>query len=211
MTTLRELIADVRADLQDSGASPRWSDAVLYVFIKDAIRDYSTWFPRRTDRAALAPAGAAWALPPDFIEAIQVETSPGVYLSRRSPVPGASYTNLAQPRCYALDAGGLYIYGPQPSSPLLTYYAVHPIPASEMDAGWVCTVPDRDLELIRLYVGGKAHAQMRAKQSRLDRFEVGSGRRDDNPVAPEAATLMAEYRLKIAERFGGRAVILYRP
>lgn len=208
---LAEILSACRIDLQDSGASPRWPDAALLVFLCDAIRDYSNWFPRRIDRVELTPAGAAYPLPPDFVDEISVESPLGTYLSRRCPVPGAAYTNHAAARYYTVDAGSLYLYGSPASGVYLTYRAVHSFPTSERDAAWVCSVPERDIELIRLYVSAKAHAQMRGKQSRLDRFDSGSGRRDDNPVAPEVSHLLDEYRAKISERFGGRAISLYRP
>ena len=71
-------------------------------------------------------------------------------------------------------------------------------------------MPIADIELIRLYVVAKAYAQMRAKQSSLDRFKVGTGKRDDNPVAPEVTSLMDDYREKIAERIAGGYIALER-
>ena len=54
--TWSELLADIRADLQDTGTTPRWSDKTLYVYAKDAMRDYSIWFPQRDDALEIAPA-----------------------------------------------------------------------------------------------------------------------------------------------------------
>jgi len=208
---LAELLSACRIDLQDTGATPRWPDATLYVFLCDAIRDYSNWFPRRIDRVLLTESNGAYPLPSDYVEVVTVESPIGTYLSKRCPVPGAVYTNDPSPRYYTVDAGSLYLYGSPASGVYLSYKAVHSFPTSETDVEWVCSIPDRDIELIRLYVSAKAHMQMRGKQSRLDRFDMGSGRRDDNPVTPETTNLMDEYRAKINERFGGRAINLYRP
>ena len=66
------------------------------------------------------------------------------------------------------------------------------------------------IELIRLFVKAKIHEQMRAKTARQDRFDQGSGRRDDNPITPETVNLFKEYRQRIFDRMPGGAVKLYR-
>ena len=71
-------------------------------------------------------------------------------------------------------------------------------------------IPDPDLELIRLYVKAKVYEQMRSRTAALDRFKLGSGSRDDNPIAPEVADLMKVYHSKIAERIPGGNIELYR-
>jgi hypothetical protein len=88
---------------------------------------------------------------------------------------------------------------------------VHTIPSTYLSTSTVMTFPTSDEELIRLYVKAKANEQTRTKQSALDAFKLGSGRRDDNPVAKEVGTLMDEYYAKIAERTPGGFVSLYRP
>jgi hypothetical protein len=72
------------------------------------------------------------------------------------------------------------------------------------------TVPDADLELIRLYVKAKVYAQMRSRQASLDRFKVGSGVRDDNPLHPEVEDVWADYNKAIITRQTGGVILLYR-
>ena len=72
------------------------------------------------------------------------------------------------------------------------------------------TVPDIDIELIRLFVRGRLFTKMRGKQASLDRFKVGGGKRDDNPISDEVEDLMRDYRDAIATRYRGGAVNLYR-
>ena len=93
---------------------------------------------------------------------------------------------------------------------LLSYDAFHDTPATK-DAVFTLTVPTADEELLRLYVRAKAYGQTRSVQSSLDRFKLGAGRRDDNPLEPEFGNLMDEYQAKIAERYPGGVVKLYRP
>jgi hypothetical protein len=212
MTTWADFLAEVRLDVQDTGATPRWTDEMLWIYTKDAIRDYSQWFPKRVDRLLIAPVNGVYSLPADYVDDVYVECPEDRILERRQEIPGRRYGSITRPLYYHIQGGNLYLNG----SPLdgdnlyLTYDAVHPVPASETDTTFVLTVPDADIELIRLYVRAQVHAQMRSKQARLDRFEPGSGRRDDNPLTPEMTNLMADYNSKIALRIKGRAIKLYR-
>ena len=66
------------------------------------------------------------------------------------------------------------------------------------------------MELIRLYVKASCYEQMRSKQANLDRFKLGTGARDDNPIEPETRNLMVEYQWKITQRVAGGMIKLYR-
>jgi hypothetical protein len=149
------------------------------------------------------------------VDVINVECPIGTFLENRNERPGRKYftsSSATRPFTYHIEGGGLYLNSPplEGDSVLLTYFAVHVVPASET-AATVMTVPDRDLELIRLYVKAQVNIQMRGKQARLDRFKTGAGARDDNPLEPESVDLMQDYYAKIAERISGGAVKLYRP
>jgi hypothetical protein len=223
MTTWTEFLAEIRADLKDDGATPRFSDKMLYVYTKDAVRDYSIWFPRRLDAVVLSPVGASYPLPANFISEIHVETAVGSFLERRAERPGTRFPNRKQPIYYFIQGGNLYVVCPTVVSPLadikLTYLATHAIPVSETDVadpdatppypGFTFTIPDADIELIRLYVKAQLYIQMRTRQSALDRFKE-RGSRDDNPLQPETLDLMRDYRAKIAERIAGGVISLYR-
>lgn len=206
METWRSLLADIRADLQDLSENPRYSNQLLWTYAKDAIRDYSLWFPLRVDRLGLVPVEGKYPLPQNYVEDIQVECPVDTLLERRRDRPGARYA--ASPHYYAIQGGNLYIAG-SPSGVFLTYLAAHPVPASDVDLDFVLTVPDTDIELIRLYVKAKIQALTRGRQANLDRFK-SNGQRDDNPLAPETLSLMDEYEKKIAERIPGGSVTLYR-
>jgi hypothetical protein len=41
VTTRAQLMTSIRAELNDSGGTKLWSDALLQAWIGDAIRDYS--------------------------------------------------------------------------------------------------------------------------------------------------------------------------
>lgn len=210
MTTFGELLADIRQDVQDTSSNPRWSDELIHMYIKDALADYSTWFPRYVARVALVSDVDGYALPADFLEDVLVECPQDTFLERRHVRPGVVYRATPSPKYYYIVSGKLILSAAADSDVLLSYQAAHPAPPADTETDFVITVPDSDLELIRLFVKAKIHEQMRAKTARQDRFDQGSGRRDDNPITPEAANLMREYRQRIYDRMPGGAIKLYR-
>ena len=214
MTTWAQLLADIRTDLKDQSAtSPKWSDATLYLYTKDAIRDYSTHFPMRVDRAAVTiNEDGSYTLPTNLLRIVEVEYPENTYLEHRQSRPGVTYQPAfsTAPKTYSVYGGRLILDGSPTDPVLLTYEARHAIPADASDDTMELTVPEDDEELIRLYVCAKAVEQLRAQQSSLDRFKPGSGARDDNPLLPESRALMHEYRYKVSIRIGGGTIKLYR-
>jgi hypothetical protein len=209
--TWDELLADIRADLQDTGSAPRWSTKMLFLYAKDAVRDYSTWFPARTDRFEILPVDGKHPLPVDYVEDITIECPVNTYLERRTNRPGVKYPRTEKPLSYFISGGSIYLSSPTNEAVYLTYFATHPVPVSEDDLTFQFTVPLADVELIRLYVKAKVFGQMRGRQSALDRFKVGTGSRDDNPLNPEVDDVMADYWRGIAQRTPGGVIYLYRP
>jgi hypothetical protein len=217
MTTWADFLGDLRNDLQDTAVTnPRWSDKTLWVYTKDAVRDYSTWFPKRIDQYAMAPANGAYPLPLNFLLEIFVEAPLNKFLEKRREIPGTRLKQLtafngyyARENYYYVEGGNLYLGSPS-DEVFLTYQASRDVPISETDTAFVFEVPDTDLEVVRLYVKAKVYEQMRSRSASLDRFKQGQGARDDNPITPEVADLMAVYHQKIAERFPGGNIELYR-
>lgn len=210
--TWQELLADIRADLQDtSETNPRWSDETLYRYTRAAVRDYSVWFPMRLDKQALVLTDGAYPLPADFIEDIHIECPEGSFLEKRQERPGVQYGAGSSVLYYYISGGKVYLNASTANDVLLTYHACHGLPTSETNLEFVFDIPIVDTELIVLYVMGKAYEQMRSRQSALDRFSLGGGDRTDNPVRVEVADFMAAYHEKIAERISGGVINLYRP
>jgi hypothetical protein len=208
METWGSLLTDIRADLQDSSEKPRWANDTLYVYAKDALRDYSLWFPRRIDRLELVADNGKFPLPSDFIEDILLECPADTFLERRMDRPGVK--NRRNSLYYFIQGGSLYFAGdPLGDLPLLTYLASHPVPPTAAETTFELTVPDSDLELVRLYVKAKIYGLMRSKTATLDRYKP-VGDRQDNPLQPETEDLWGEYYAKIAQRIPGGVVSLYR-
>lgn len=211
MTTWGDFLGSLRSELADTASKPKWSDAQLFSYFKSALYDYSHYFPRRVDRATLAMSDDTAALPTDFVADIAVESPQDRYLEKRSNVPGKWFRDVgSHPTYYYTSGGNLYLNGSPTDEVLLTYMALHLIPANEADTAYVLSIPDVDLELLSLHVKWSVYTDMRSKQSRLDRFDPGSGRRDDNPLSPETDALMDAYQRKISERIGGGTIKLFR-
>ena len=212
MSTWAELLSDIRADLKDTGTTPKWPTDSLFVWLKDAIREYTLYFPKEAD-FTLTETDGKYPLPDDLIDDIFVECPTARYIERRITQPGVRYKTLnARPTLYWIRQGNLYLNGSPDSNDTveLFYYAAHGIPASAEDTSFEMTIPEKDEELVRLFIKAKATEQYRTKQSTLDRFRPGSGKRTDNPMEPEVENLINEFYRRVAERFPGGAIKLYR-
>jgi hypothetical protein len=211
MSTWANLLADIRTDLKDTGTVQKFTNGVLYLATKDAIRDYSWHFPRYVYRELLEPENGTYPLPENFIQAVDVECPQDTFLEERQVRPGVRFTSSTTPSLYMIEGSTLRLNAETTENVYLTFEARHTLPANEDDTTFVLSVPESDEELIRLYVKAKITEQTRTKQATLDRFKQGSGRRDDNPLEPEVGDLMGEYRMKIAERSSGGIILLFRP
>ena len=203
MSTWSSLFADIRNDLNDTSATPRWTDTLLLLFAKDAVRIYSVNLPRLVYREEISAKDGSFELPAGVLSIVAVETQEGVYLGRFQPKPGKRVRAPGAANAYFTDGRKLYLnVAPVDENTLLltyrAYYSVPTVVASTTESG----IPPEDEELIRLYVKAKISEQMRLGQSSLDRFKP-AGNRDDNPLLPEHNELMAEFHTRIAQRLGG--------
>lgn len=204
MATWKTVLANIREDIQDTSTNPRYSDKLLFLYARDAIRDYSQYFPLRVDALEIAPANGVFPLPSDFLDEIFVECPRGTYLEPRPLRPGLLKVASVTPYRYQIEGGSIHLDASTSQSIWLTYSAFHSVPTSETDSTAEISVPETDMELIHLYVRARIAAQIRFRQANLDRYRE-DGRRDDNPLAFEYKNLMDEYRIKIQERTPTRA------
>jgi hypothetical protein len=211
MTTWSSFLVDLRIDLKDTGATPRWSNDTLYLYTKDAIRAYSLDFPVTVRRETLTASGGSFTLPSGFSSVITVESEADVLLEMHVPRPGTQ-SSPWRATSYTIMGGVLYLdFAPDDGDTiLLSYKALHDMPEDVDDDDFVFTIPGEDEELIRLYIKAKVAEQVRQQQSNLDRFRPGSGNRDDNPLLPEVDELFERYDRLIQDRKGG-FIVLYRP
>jgi len=209
MTTWETLRDEIREDIEDTKANPRYSDALLLTYAKDAIKDYSNWFPQRTDQTLLSGTGKGpYTLPTDLVNILFLECPANRFLERRIARPGTRYPKITgRPFFFYKTGGSLYLDGSPLAGEtvLLTYEATHTIPTGDST---VLTIPIHDEELIRLYVKAKVYERIRTKAARLDRYRDDD--RDDNPITPEVRNLMRDYDKKMAERYEGGTIMLHR-
>jgi hypothetical protein len=235
-TTWAQFLLEIREELGDTSATPRYSDKLLYYYLKDGIRDYSQYFPLDIVEATIEHTDEsvrAFALPSTLLDIHDVQCPLDTHLQKRFERPGLMTVVKNKLLFYWID-GQEFILNCDPEDGdtlLLSYFAVHTIPpesvldpvlvpdpeaeppveAPEEEEPYLFSVPDGDMELIKNYVIGKIQVKTRTAQSRLDRFKVTSGARDDNPMIIEAVDYMDRYNNAIATRIRGGTIQLFRP
>jgi hypothetical protein len=208
------LKSELRVELDDGGTTPKWGDEILYTYLREAVSDYSQYFPLAKDEVVLVPLSDVrkFTLPTDFIEEVSVECPLENILEMRKERSGFRISSGSKPSFYYVQGLAMYIdANPSSDNAVISYSAVHPIPLNAADGTFVLTIPIVDIELIKLYVMAKVSVRIRASQSRLDRFKLGSGDRQDNPMVIETEDYFARYYQKIAERMRTTAHTLSRP
>jgi hypothetical protein len=160
MTTRLDLRNLARRRLGDLALPYHWSELQINQWLNDAIADYGLYFPRSITLELDAEAGVrAYELPGDFQTAIRSEypggASPPSLLQRLS-MSEQDFWELAGrydvlPRGDASTLSELWLSdSPHAGETIrLDYLADH---ASLDDDGDLCTVPDRHLELLVLFV-----------------------------------------------------------
>lgn len=214
MTTWGSLRAFVRAELKDENDTKyKWSDTLLYLYLKDALADFSQYFPLPRYQVELVyddvtpPIG--YVLPSDFLKDVLVESPLGTHLIRYTKAPGKKLLEKNVPTHYRIEGKRLKLNATTDETVLLTYHALHPCPSAEDDNDFELTIDLQDEELIRLYMKAEAHGFVRGKAARLDRFKP-VGTRDDNPLIPEVEFTHQDYMAKVFERLGGKTHFLRR-
>jgi hypothetical protein len=215
-TTWEQFLATIREEIKDNGATVRYSDSLLLGFTKDAIRDYSTFFPKIVVQEELCPDDVtplAYCMPEEISEIIEVQCPLGTFLQERVDRLGRKVVVTDRLLFYAFDDDHVY-FNAAPhdgDTPYITYARSHDVPCDVEDCTFTFSIKDADLELIKLYVQGKVQIRVRGDQSKLDRFKVTSGVRDDNPMDVEATDYMARYHEKIVQRIRGGTIQLFNP
>ncbi len=171
MTTLQNLIDAVEAELGDSG-NATWAAADIEQWCRDAIADYSAYFPRiLTDEISTTADTRTYDLNSDFIEPMSVEyptgEEPVCYLSRR-PYTHTDFWNEdgyydIVARQDDTDVNDLYISTKPPASETITvlYQAMHD---NSLATSGTLTVPGRHHYILRAYARWKATEQRAAAE-----------------------------------------------
>jgi len=203
MTTRQEVRNLVRRRLGDDATPFQWSDLQINQWINDAIAEYSIHFPRRVNTTISCSTGVwTYHLPAGFRAAYSVEypvgEDPPRYLEQR---------NHLSPGFYRADGFYDFLRRLDESSPdelilsaspaasesvLLIHLADHPYLDDDSDT---CTVPDRHLELVVMFIRWAAYQELATTESAdPDPTNLALGTLELN-----AYRAKREYRLKLEQ------------
>jgi hypothetical protein len=216
MTTRLDLRNLCRRRLGDLTAPYHWSDLQVNQWINDAIADYSIHFPRQLSEEISTTAQVQqYDLPEGFIAVLSVEypalSGANVPADELPPtyLQHLSYTELdfwelsgrydVVHRDDGSDASELWLSDSPAEDEVirLEYLAEH---ASLDDDGDLCTVPDRHLELLVLFVRWAALQELAATEARspdlttsaLSTLDINASRAEQTYRQQLEATLRAE-------------------
>ena len=159
MTTRAQMLAIVRETLTDT---TQWPDATINVWIADAIRDYSHFFPYVVEKTytftCAARSFTISTLSPPPLEVLRVEypdgEEPPRYLSPLS-MTSSKFWDGPYYEVRGVPPNELYLgeLAAIDDVVVVRYNAIHTIPAGDAS---VLTLPDRHLEVLRLFCIWKA-------------------------------------------------------
>jgi hypothetical protein len=215
MTTRAQLRSSIRTELNDSGGTPLWSDALLNELITQAIRTYGRELPRQARTTITVVADQdAYNLPTDFDRAIRVEQPDGAFRVASSAFRGASSwadsqlgTRDAELGTYRVWASQI-ILSPAPGSTgsdqnlTLEYLARYAEPAADGDT---IATPSYDDDVLVAFACADALRWIGADEAKRARFERSRG------ASPSGAADAYERRAQTAlagrkRRLGTRAL-----
>ncbi|GEM_PF-942515 len=184
MTTRAELLGRIRNELNDTGTTKLWADALLQGWIGEAIRDYSERLPREATTTWASVAGqASYVLPADFATALRVEHPAGFYRVY-APLAGGDVLEDTSALCVAVGQqvltfdvfGGSLLLDPAPDQAgdviTLRYLAVYAEPTADGD---VLATPSRDDELLVWLACARALEWIGTDEAKRMRFERQRG------------------------------------
>src|SRR5688572_4845323 len=128
-----DLLEELRDNLEDTSATPKYTDKQLYRYTREAVADYSQWLPLKKSDVTLTQDivdPKKFALPADFIAEISVECPDDHFLEPRRGRLGTNVVTSNRPFFYRIDDTNLFLNtDPGDNAVLLSYDAYHPMPA----------------------------------------------------------------------------------
>jgi hypothetical protein len=218
-TTRAAWRALVRAELGDEAATKLWSDALLNAWLNEAIRDYGRAVPREATATLTTVASqTAYTLPSDLVQVVRVEHPTNTFrvFARRvggdwvDPTPDPSPTGRGESGRYGYDVwGGQLLLEPAPTasgeSIGVRYVARRTEPTSDGDA---LPVEDGDVELLTLYVCGRALDWITSQEAKRQAFERDRGASASATAAGYAGRYAAELAARRRQGRPGRRLVL---
>jgi hypothetical protein len=217
-TTRAAWRALARAELGDEAATKLWSDALLNAWLNEAIRDYGRAVPREATATLTTVASqTAYTLPGDLVQVVRVEHPTNTFrvFARRvggdwvqgtDEVPQADRLGGR----YGYDVwGGQLLLEPAPTasgeSIGVRYVARRTEPTSDGDA---LPVEDGDVELLTLYVCGRALDWITSQEAKRQAFERQRGASASATAAGYEERYAAELAARRCQGRPGRRLVL---
>jgi len=194
----------IRKFINDTSASPRWSDTELEVYINLAVNDFSTHIPvvKSSTYVPSSSTDKTFTLPSDTLEVLYVEHPQGTFLEPSSNHPAERYGTGGKRYDLSSDEVGaqtLTLLGtPRVGDDLIIRYGAY---RSAITATSDAVPVPRAATLAMLYyVAMLCHERVATQDSNLSRWgsKEDKGRtRQDNPLIPEAERLRQMYLREI--------------
>jgi hypothetical protein len=189
VTTRAQLRATIRSELNDSGGTPLWADALLNEYVAQVIRRYGDQLPEEATTTITVVANqTAYVLPARFQQAMRVE----------QPTETERVGNPRHPWSYHVFAGQLVLdsaptQAGSEQNVTLDYLRWYAEPAADGDT---LATPSQDDDVLVALVCARALAELATDESKRQRFERQRGA-DPREVA-------ASYERRAAERLAFR-------
>jgi len=213
--------AALKSDIQTFlGSDTRWTAAELMLYANWAIRAYSEYFFQVSSTGYTTDGTTKeWDLPSGYIGVERVEYDPSAsgnleFLEEIQIKPGTRFYNVSSniPLMYHVEDDKLKLTSPPDAADTLTvFYQVRH--TEIVDDSTTLTIPDRDLELIVLFVASKAAARVMIDQANLDRWkqrQVNAGSPVQNPLTPPHRQFEQEFWQRLFDRLPKGTVEIYR-
>lgn len=195
MTTKTEVLSGLRIRLDDL-SSNRWKDAELLVYIDDAARDYSKYFPRKRETEFVADGETRYFdVPADLIDDNILKVTLIDEINQvEEEIPHKQVKRKGSDRWYEVVSEKI-VFGFFPivdSTIRVRYNAIH-----EVDG--VISIPFEDEDLIYTYAMAAAWQRIGGNDAGLSRWTEGQ-KRDDSPLIPHYIRLWERYKRLIEQK-----------
>lgn len=208
MTTWATLRAKVRRQLNDTGATPRWSNDLLLDYAVRAVEAYSEFFPLASTATPTAGDTAGQYIVDEEweITGVSHETAADYeeFLEPLARGPGTAMHVYAEG--YWQDGVTIYVTPTTLEDVKVAYTTCHTRPTTDNS---VLTIPLKDEGLIEFHIYGMAMDSYVGRSALLDRWKE-KGSRSDNPVIIASWNWKKEWSAQIGQRLSGRSVHLYK-
>lgn len=197
MSTKAELLAGLRIRLNDT-AKKRWNDEELNVYLVDAARDYSKYFPRKVEHQFTTDGtDNRYDVPEDLIDdQVHKITVVDENADVQETIPHKQIKNRGSSHFYEVIDQEL-VFGWIPATGLdmvVRYNATHTMPDSGQSS-----IPFEDEDLIYTYCMATAWQRIGGNDAGLSRWTEDQ-KRDDSPLIPHYVSLWSKYNRLIEQK-----------